>query len=66
LEKRFEVKSIGIKYICDTCGEGEMSPTGGLKMFETNATYPHICERCGAEKDLLEKYPLIRYEFVTP
>lgn len=65
MERNFEVKPIGVKYICDKCGDGEMLPTGKMKMFETHALYPHICNKCATEKDFIEKYPLIRYEFMT-
>lgn len=62
LEKTFEVKPIGVKYICDSCEKGEMRTTGKMKMFETHAEYHHTCDTCGAESDLPEKYPLIRYQ----
>lgn len=65
MEKSFDVKPEGIKYFCDSCESGEMFPTGRMKMFNTHALYPHICNSCGAEKDLSEKYPVIRYKFVT-
>jgi DNA polymerase III alpha subunit (gram-positive type) len=65
LEKSFEVNPILIKYICDSCNTGEMLPTGKMKMFETYALYIHKCEKCGVEHDLNEKYPTIRYDFVT-
>ncbi|MED2129060.1 hypothetical protein P4V88_26680 [Bacillus thuringiensis] len=30
MEQRFEVKPIGVKYICDSCEEGEMIYTGEM------------------------------------
>lgn len=62
LEKTFEVKPIGVRYICDVCNKGEMSQTGQLKMYEHHATFVHKCNNCKHELELNEKYPLIRYE----
>jgi hypothetical protein len=62
MEKEFEVKSVGVKYTCDECWIGEMTPTGKIKMYENHATFIHKCNNCNVEKELLEKYPLIRYE----
>ncbi|OUB49894.1 hypothetical protein [Bacillus thuringiensis] len=64
MEEKFEVKPVGVKYICDSCNQGEMVPTNNIKMFEKNIEYIHKCSRCGAERGLNNKYPLIRYEQV--
>jgi hypothetical protein len=64
LEKECKVKPIGIKFVCDSCSNGEMKHTGKMKMFETYVMYQHICEKCGVENNFTEKYPLIRYKFM--
>ncbi|HZH60698.1 MAG TPA: hypothetical protein VEY70_14215 [Metabacillus sp.] len=62
MEITFEVKPIGVKYVCDSCGEGEMVPNG-KNDFKYEVKIGHTCSKCGLEKDFAEKYPLIRYEF---
>lgn len=62
MEKTFTVKPVGVKYICDSCKNGEMLPTENIKMFEKHIEFTHKCKKCGSEKDFTEKYPLIRYE----
>lgn len=64
MEKTFEVKPIGIRYICDVCKKGEMHQTEKMKMYEHHATFVHKCSNCGQELELKEKYPTIRYEQV--
>lgn len=62
LEVTFDVKPIGINYICDSCQKGEMNQTGEVKMYEHHATFVHKCSNCSEKKELKEKYPLIRYQ----
>ena len=62
MEEKFDVSPIGIRYICDSCNNGEMLPTGEMNMYENHATFIHKCKTCKNEKELMEKYPLIRYE----
>lgn len=47
------IKSI---YICDKCGQSEMSPTG--KVFLSNPPiYEHECKVCGTIKEFNKCYP---------
>lgn len=62
MEEIFNVKTIGVKYICDSCKEGEMQQTGKMKMYDNHANFIHKCDNCGHEIELREKYPLVRYE----
>ncbi|MBY7121766.1 hypothetical protein ILS93_06535 [Bacillus sp. 16GRE42] len=64
MEKEFEVRPFGVKYICDSCEEGEMVLTDDFKIYEKHMEFTHKCQKCGAERDFLEKYPLIRYQQV--
>lgn len=62
MEETFRVKPIGVKYICDFCGKGEMNQTGEMKMYENHVNFIHTCDNCYKEIELKQKYPLIRYE----
>lgn len=63
-EKRTEVKTYVVRYICDDCGEGEMVPTG-LCLSIWPAQYPHKCNKCGASETFIgSTYPRTVYEEV--
>ncbi|MGE1060813.1 hypothetical protein [Bacillus sp. GMa5/1] len=62
LKKLFEVKPYGVKYICDSCEEGEMLPTGKA-YWSDPPKFEHACNQCSAKLSLSEKYPVIRYQF---
>lgn len=61
MEETFEVKPIGVKYICDTCEKGELLPTGENSWSQEIPNIEHGCTNCESKKMLPEKYPLIRY-----
>lgn len=64
MEKKIEVKTYQIDYICDTCNEGKMRPTG--ISFPTNPPqYPHVCDKCGAAQTFRNKiYPAIIHAII--
>lgn len=64
MEKEFLLKPIGIKYICDNCNEGEMMPIGENSWLSNPPKFNHKCNKCGSEKLLNEKYPIIRYKTI--
>jgi len=64
MEKIFPVKPLCVKYICDSCGITEMLPTGEIKIHEKYVSFIHKCKSCNTEKELMDKYPLIRYETI--
>lgn len=64
MEKEFDVKPVGVKYICDACKNGEMKPIGKMKTYENHAGFVHECDSCKTEMELRDRYPLIRYEFI--
>ena len=71
-EEAFDVKPVGIRYICELCGEGEMRlHDDGPVMVE--AVYPprpplrkHICTKCGGTMMLPKAYPYIEWVPVDP
>ncbi|HDR7324532.1 hypothetical protein CON85_23610 [Bacillus toyonensis] len=64
MEQKFAVKPVGVKYVCDSCKGGDMVVTSNMKMLEDHIEYIHKCNRCGLERGLNDKYPLVRYEQV--
>ncbi|MED1556790.1 hypothetical protein [Bacillus paramycoides] len=61
MEKEFEVHPVLARYICDSCKEGEMLPTGEWRMINP-PTFEHECNKCGKKISFLEQYPLIRWK----
>jgi len=61
-EQKFEVKPVGVAYVCDACGEGEMQQVGKLHYEAEKVLFPHTCNHCGHKQDFYEKYPLVRFE----
>jgi uncharacterized protein (DUF983 family) len=62
-ERKFEVKPVGVDYICDDCGAGTMVQTG-MMLLSNPGQYKHRCSHCGKEVGFFTKYPDIRYERV--
>lgn len=62
MEELFEVKPVGVKYKCATCGVGKMLPTGVHNWVCDPPQIEHKCDHCGEKIVLNEKYPLIRYQ----
>ncbi len=62
-EQRFEVRNVGIDYICDTYGKGKMVSTGSI-LTSNPPQFPHKCDNCEATKNLHERYPTFRVERV--
>lgn len=64
MEKRTEVKTFLVKYICDGCNEGEMIPMG-IMLPSNPPEYKHACNKCGKEKNFKNKtYPYKTVEYV--
>lgn len=65
-EEDFEVRPIGVRYICEFCHEGEMivDHTEG-QFIETVLTNPpliqHKCTKCGGTMRLPRSYPYIEW-----
>ena len=60
-EKAFDVRVIGVNYVCDGCNNGLMEHTN-MALMTDPPQYPHQCTHCGAVKNLLKRYPYVRYE----
>lgn len=64
MEEMYAVEPIGIKYICDTCGKGEMFSTGKNDWTINPPQFEHLCSNCSQKEFLKEKYPLVRFRRV--
>ena len=60
-EKRSDAKPIWVDYICDECGIGAMRQTDPT-LLSSVRQLPHICNHCGARKDLYKSYPTVEFE----
>lgn len=61
MEINYAVEPIGVKYICDSCGSGEMIPTCKNDWAAHPPQFEHECNVCNFQEMFNEKYPLIRY-----
>ena len=59
-ERIYDVKIVGVDYVCDECGTGLMESTG-VALMSNPPWYPHHCSHCGATKNISERYPTVRY-----
>lgn len=62
-EQCYDIKLIGVRYVCDTCGKGEMR-FSGIERFTNPPIYQHVCSDCGARADLFVQYPTIRWDCI--
>lgn len=66
-EEAFELKPVGIRYICEFCNEGEMiydsSENVVIVPLNRSTMIPHKCNKCGKDMKLPKTYPYI--EWVT-
>jgi len=60
-EKKVEVKTFAVSYICDKCGEGQMVFTGEMKPSKP-PTFVYKCDKCGEKKNSKQSYPRVEYE----
>jgi ssDNA-binding Zn-finger/Zn-ribbon topoisomerase 1 len=64
-EKLFNVRPIGVKYICEYCGEGEMI-VDTSSIIINNTTNPtmirHKCNKCNGTLLLPKSYPYIYWD----
>ena len=59
-EEQFKVNPVGVKYICDDCGKGELIYK---HMDHTNGVYvyTHECPSCNHLFAMNEKFPTVRF-----
>ena len=55
-EERLPVQTVCVDYVCDSCGEGHMRPTG-LTLTSHPPQYPHLCDKCAASAVFTVIYP---------
>ncbi len=60
-ERTYEVKVVGIDYICDNCNTGVMEATGKMLMVDP-PQWEHKCNHCSATRNFPQKYPAIGYK----
>ncbi|MCM1222626.1 MAG: hypothetical protein NC548_50005 [Lachnospiraceae bacterium] len=67
-ERAEQLFPVGVKYICEFCGEGEMTvqrnklATLGVSMRPDGPMlFPHVCSHCGKEMQLPEPYPKLEW-----
>lgn len=63
-ERTFPIKPIGVKYICEFCGEGEMKVSEDARTFVLTSNPPlikHVCTKCGKEMLLPKSYPYVEW-----
>jgi predicted RNA-binding Zn-ribbon protein involved in translation (DUF1610 family) len=60
-ERTYEVRTVGVDYLCDKCGDGVMEQTGIMLPMDP-PKWRHKCNRCGEVSDLWQKYPTVRWE----
>lgn len=64
MEQQFEVKPVGVKYVCDSCGKGDMVYRGGngdMILLGKDIKFKHYCYTCKCEKVFCKKYPFVDY-----
>jgi predicted RNA-binding Zn-ribbon protein involved in translation (DUF1610 family) len=59
-EKQTPVQTVVVDYVCDSCGEGHMLPTG-ITLTSNPPQYPHKCDKCGTQDVFLTRYPQGRH-----
>ena len=61
-EATFPIEPIGVKRICEHCGEGEMvrDPCEPIRMSNP-PLFPHNCTKCGGKLLLPKGYPYIEW-----
>ena len=65
-ERKFEVRPVGVEYVCGRCGDGVMV-AGKLTLgADDEPAWMHTCPSCGHSQPLPEKYPTVRFERVEP
>ena len=62
-ERTYEVRTVGVDYLCDKCGVGVMEQAG-IMLPTDPPRWRYKCGGCGEVADLWQKYPTVRFERV--
>lgn len=63
-EEFFEIKPIGVRYICEFCGKGEMKMDNSTQNMTLTLVPPlikHVCTNCGKDMFLPKSYPYVEW-----
>lgn len=66
-EREFEVRPIGVEYVCDVCNEGVMQPNGkmitegDINSDGWGPKWPYKCPLCGNVANLDVSYPFVKH-----
>lgn len=65
-EREFEVKPIGVEYVCDECQVGVLVQNGkmiteGIIKDDWGPRWPYKCPNCGHTTTLDTSYPFIKH-----
>lgn len=63
-EQIFPIEVVGVDYICDNCGQGNMEPYGNVILTCDPPRIPHKCSNCGYDQSFTERYPAVRHQRV--
>ena len=61
-ERTYEIKPVGVDYVCDKCNTGVMVHNSGIALMCNPPQFVHVCSNCGHEQQMLEVYPTLRWE----
>lgn len=60
-EESFDVKPVGVRYICEFCNKGEMKYYNPDSAVVNMPMIPHKCTECGKIMHLPKLYPYIEW-----
>ena len=64
-EQNFPVEILGVDYICDDCGRGQMRPEEPAMSLDPPG-YRHACNACGVSRILANLYPTTGWRRAAP
>lgn len=61
-ERSYPLKAVGIKRICENCGEGEMvlDPDAPVLLAAPNMIQ-HVCTKCNSTSYFNKRYPYVEF-----
>lgn len=61
-EKKFEIKTVGVDYVCDQCGDGVMVANGSFAPMSDPPQWQPLVQQVRIREAFFEKYPTLRFE----
>ena len=62
-EIRSQVLTWVTDMVCNTCGKGNMRPTG-IVLTSMPPKYPHVCDKCGYQEAYNNQFPYTECEII--